>query len=53
MVTISELDVHDDGLVAMAARMKESSADVVIAPDFDAEALEIITGKWKNVRLLR
>jgi len=38
---------------AMAARMTESSADVVIAPDYDAEALEIITGKWKNVRLLR
>jgi phosphoribosylaminoimidazolecarboxamide formyltransferase/IMP cyclohydrolase len=38
---------------AMATRMKESSADVVIAPGYDAEALEIITGKWKNVRLLR
>jgi phosphoribosylaminoimidazolecarboxamide formyltransferase / IMP cyclohydrolase len=38
---------------AMARRMTESSADVVIAPDYDAEALEIITGKWRNVRLLR
>jgi phosphoribosylaminoimidazolecarboxamide formyltransferase / IMP cyclohydrolase len=38
---------------AMARKMTESSADVVIAPDYDAEALEIITGKWKNVRLLR
>lgn len=38
---------------AMATRMKESSADVVIAPDYDAQALEILTGKWKNVRLLR
>ena len=38
---------------AMAARMTESSADVVVAPDYDAEALEIITGRWKNVRLLR
>src|SRR6185437_9422808 len=38
---------------AMATRMTDSSADVVIAPDYDAEALEIITGKWKNVRLLR
>src|SRR5260370_27141224 len=38
---------------AMAGRMTESSADVVVAPDYDAEALEIITGKWKNVRLLR
>jgi phosphoribosylaminoimidazolecarboxamide formyltransferase/IMP cyclohydrolase len=38
---------------AMAAKMTESSADVVIAPDFDAEALAIITGKWKNVRLVR
>jgi phosphoribosylaminoimidazolecarboxamide formyltransferase / IMP cyclohydrolase len=38
---------------AMATRMTDSSADVVIAPDYEAEALEIITGKWKNVRLLR
>ena len=38
---------------AMARAMTESSADVVIAPDYDAEALEVITGKWKNVRLLR
>jgi len=38
---------------AMAARMTESSADVVVAPDYDAEALGIITGRWKNVRLLR
>ena len=38
---------------AMAQRMTESSADVVIAPDYDAEALEVITGKWKNVRVLR
>ncbi|HMD94795.1 MAG TPA: bifunctional phosphoribosylaminoimidazolecarboxamide formyltransferase/IMP cyclohydrolase [Trebonia sp.] len=38
---------------AMAARMTESSADVVVAPGYDAEALEIITGRWKNVRLLR
>lgn len=38
---------------AMAQRMTASSADVVIAPDYDADALEIITGKWKNVRLLR
>jgi phosphoribosylaminoimidazolecarboxamide formyltransferase / IMP cyclohydrolase len=38
---------------AMAQKMLESSADVVIAPDYDAEALRIITGRWKNVRLLR
>jgi phosphoribosylaminoimidazolecarboxamide formyltransferase/IMP cyclohydrolase len=38
---------------AMAQRMTESSADVVVAPDYDAQALEIITGRWKNVRLLR
>ena len=37
----------------MATLMTESSADVVIAPDYDAQALEILTGKWKNVRLLR
>jgi phosphoribosylaminoimidazolecarboxamide formyltransferase / IMP cyclohydrolase len=38
---------------AMATRMTESSADVVIAPDYDAEALETLTGKWRNIRLLR
>ena len=38
---------------AMAQSMLDSSADVVIAPDYDAEALKIITGRWKNVRLLR
>ena len=38
---------------AMAIAMKESSADVVIAPDYDAQALATITRKWKNVRLLR
>jgi len=31
----------------------ESSADVVIAPDYDAKALEILTRKWRNIRLLR
>ncbi len=47
--------VAANGLVtgAMATRMTESSADVVIAPDYDADALGIITRKWKNVRLLR
>ena len=39
---------------AMATRMTtESSADVVIAPDYDAEALKILTRKWRNIRLLR
>jgi phosphoribosylaminoimidazolecarboxamide formyltransferase/IMP cyclohydrolase len=38
---------------AMAHRMTESSADVVIAPDYDAGALGVLTRKWKNVRLLR
>jgi len=38
---------------AMAHRMTESSADVVIAPDYDAKALGVLTRKWKNVRLLR
>jgi len=39
---------------ALATRMtSESSADVVIAPDYDAKALEILTRKWRNIRLLR
>jgi phosphoribosylaminoimidazolecarboxamide formyltransferase / IMP cyclohydrolase len=38
---------------AMAHRMTESSADVVIAPDYDDDALGVLTRKWKNVRLLR
>jgi phosphoribosylaminoimidazolecarboxamide formyltransferase/IMP cyclohydrolase len=38
---------------AMAHRMTESSADVVIAPDYEDAALGVLTRKWKNVRLLR
>ena len=38
---------------AMAHRMTESSADVVIAPDYEDAALRVLTRKWKNVRLLR
>jgi len=39
--------------VAMAHRMTESSADVVIAPDYEEQALGVLSRKWKNVRLLR
>jgi phosphoribosylaminoimidazolecarboxamide formyltransferase / IMP cyclohydrolase len=39
--------------VAMAHRMTESSADVVIAPDYEEAALGVLSRKWKNVRLLR
>ena len=38
---------------AMAEQITEGFAEVVIAPDFDPAALEILTGKWKNIRLLR
>jgi phosphoribosylaminoimidazolecarboxamide formyltransferase/IMP cyclohydrolase len=31
----------------------EGFAEAVIAPDFEPEAMEILAGKWKNVRLLR
>jgi phosphoribosylaminoimidazolecarboxamide formyltransferase / IMP cyclohydrolase len=37
----------------MAHRMTESSADVVIAPDYEEAALGVLSRKWKNVRLLR
>jgi phosphoribosylaminoimidazolecarboxamide formyltransferase/IMP cyclohydrolase len=37
----------------MARQVIEGFAEVVIAPDFEPEALEILTGKWKNIRLLR
>jgi phosphoribosylaminoimidazolecarboxamide formyltransferase/IMP cyclohydrolase len=37
----------------MARQVIEGFAEVVIAPGFDAEAIEVLTGKWKNVRLLR
>jgi phosphoribosylaminoimidazolecarboxamide formyltransferase / IMP cyclohydrolase len=37
----------------MAAQIIEGFAEAVIAPDFEPEALEILSGKWKNVRLLR
>jgi phosphoribosylaminoimidazolecarboxamide formyltransferase / IMP cyclohydrolase len=38
---------------AMAEQIIEGFAEVVIAPDFDPAAVAILTGKWKNIRLLR
>ncbi len=38
---------------AMAEQITEGFAEVVIAPDFDPAAIDILTGKWKNIRLLR
>jgi phosphoribosylaminoimidazolecarboxamide formyltransferase / IMP cyclohydrolase len=38
---------------AMAEQITEGFAEVVIAPDFDPAAVEILTAKWKNIRLLR
>ncbi len=38
---------------AMAEQIIGGFAEVVIAPDFDPAAVEILTGKWKNIRLLR
>ena len=38
---------------AMAGQIIDGFAEVVIAPDFDPAAVEILTRKWKNIRLLR
>jgi phosphoribosylaminoimidazolecarboxamide formyltransferase / IMP cyclohydrolase len=38
---------------AMAEQITEGFAEVVIAPDFDPAAVDILTGRWKNIRLLR
>jgi phosphoribosylaminoimidazolecarboxamide formyltransferase/IMP cyclohydrolase len=38
---------------AMAMQITDGFAEVVIAPDFDPAAVEILTTKWKNIRLLR
>jgi phosphoribosylaminoimidazolecarboxamide formyltransferase / IMP cyclohydrolase len=38
---------------AMASQVIEGFAEAVIAPDFEPAAVEILAGKWKNVRLLR
>ena len=38
---------------AMAGQITDGFAEVVIAPDFDPAAIEILTRKWKNIRLLR
>jgi phosphoribosylaminoimidazolecarboxamide formyltransferase/IMP cyclohydrolase len=38
---------------AMAEQIIDGFAEVVIAPDFDPAAVEILTRKWKNIRLLR
>jgi phosphoribosylaminoimidazolecarboxamide formyltransferase/IMP cyclohydrolase len=38
---------------AMAEQIIDGFAEVVIAPEFDPAAVEILTRKWKNIRLLR
>jgi phosphoribosylaminoimidazolecarboxamide formyltransferase/IMP cyclohydrolase len=38
---------------AMAEQITDGFAEVVIAPDFDPAAVDILTRKWKNIRLLR
>jgi phosphoribosylaminoimidazolecarboxamide formyltransferase / IMP cyclohydrolase len=38
---------------AMAEQITDGFAEVVIAPDFDPAAVQILTAKWKNIRLLR
>ena len=38
---------------AMAEQITDGFAEVVIAPGFDPAAIEILTAKWKNIRLLR
>jgi len=38
---------------AMAEQIIDGFAEVVIAPDFDPAAIEILAGRWKNIRLLR
>jgi phosphoribosylaminoimidazolecarboxamide formyltransferase / IMP cyclohydrolase len=38
---------------AMAEQIIDGFAEVVIAPDFDPAAVQILAGKWKNIRLLR
>ena len=38
---------------AMAEQIIDGFAEVVIAPDFDPAAVQILTRKWKNIRLLR
>jgi phosphoribosylaminoimidazolecarboxamide formyltransferase / IMP cyclohydrolase len=38
---------------AMAEQITDGFAEVVIAPDFDPAAVEILTARFKNIRLLR
>jgi phosphoribosylaminoimidazolecarboxamide formyltransferase / IMP cyclohydrolase len=37
----------------MASQIIEGFAEAVIAPDFEPDAVAVLSGKWKNVRLLR
>ncbi len=37
----------------MATQITDGFAEVVIAPDFDPDAVAILTGRFKNIRLLR
>jgi phosphoribosylaminoimidazolecarboxamide formyltransferase/IMP cyclohydrolase len=38
---------------AMARQIIDGFAEVVIAPSFDPGAMEILVGRWKNIRLVR
>jgi phosphoribosylaminoimidazolecarboxamide formyltransferase/IMP cyclohydrolase len=38
---------------AFAESVKEIFTEVIVAPDFEDDALEILRGRWKNLRLLR
>ena len=38
---------------AMATQIIDGFAEVVIAPDFAPAAMEILVGRWKNIRLVR
>ena len=47
--------IATNGIVtaAMAEQAVDVFTEVIVAPDFEPAALDIFTGRWKNMRLLR
>jgi phosphoribosylaminoimidazolecarboxamide formyltransferase/IMP cyclohydrolase len=50
---IIAINVRVDAAAAKRMALKECFFEVIVAPEYDAEALGILQARWANVRLLR
>ncbi len=50
---IIALNVRVDQAAAQRMALKECFFEVIVAPEFDADALALLQSRWANVRLLR